>query len=522
MNDLNPGDESVIVNRCLNDPVFHIEHVQGIDTLEEYHKRIAMAVAKYSRVAISACHDLGKTYIMAKIVLWFQSCHPGAICITTAPTARQVNHLLWAEIRKGFKGSRYPLGGRMLKTPYWKIDEDWYALGFSPETSASDGKTQGTDSAFQGFHGRYVLIVFDEATGIKPPIWMQAEGMLTSGNVKFVVIGNPTAKNSNFYQCFKKRMWHKINLSCFDSPNFVSNGIRDLDELRTEVDLVSSMDEAEAQERIVSYKVVQPYLLTLGWAVQMAVDEWGIDHPLFQSKVLGQFPDEDENVMFPLGLVEQANSRDYKVDSQDARYIGVDPARFGSDKTVITVIEGWKVVLRDEISQKSTTFVSGRVTELVNSFARRERDLVLVDGTGIGAGVVDQLRQNKDIGVIDKGVYIYECHFGASSKDPLAPSREQEYDEKHFFNWKAKAFQKLKKDLQGKLDLGGHGVYEKELPTIIYGFDSKGRIKIESKDEYKKRTGRPSPDSSDSIALANMGRHVTIPVETDGPGVMFL
>jgi len=84
----------------------------------------------------------------------------------------------------------------------WKISPDWFALGTSPKDDAGSGEGQGTGSRFQGFHGDMVVIIFDEATGVHPKRWVQAEGMLTSANTKFIAIGNPTSRSSEFFKCF--------------------------------------------------------------------------------------------------------------------------------------------------------------------------------------------------------------------------------------------------------------------------------------------------------------------------------
>jgi hypothetical protein len=68
----------------------------------------------------------------------------------------------------------------------------------------------------------------------------------------------------------------------------------------------------------------------------------------------------------------------------------------------------------------------------------------------------------------------------------------------------------LSNDLKEKIDLIDDENYLKELPTLKASFDGKGRLKIESKDDYKKRTGRNSPDFADSLALSNLGRYVNI------------
>jgi len=64
----------------------------------------------------------------------------------------------------------------------------------------------------------------------------------------------------------------------------------------------------------------------------------------------------------------------------------------------------------------------------------------------------------------------------------------------------------LAQALKNELRLRKDSVYNSQLPTIKYKFNSSGKMIIESKDDYKARTGKPSPDESDSLAMANFAR----------------
>lgn len=488
-------------DRSVNDPVFFFENVLGITTLEEYQKKMIETIWANERTAISACHDVGKSWTLARITLAFTSIFPYSKVITTAPTFNQVKNILWSEIRSAYARSKVPLGGTMLQTE-WQVSEhgDWFAMGFTSRNEASSGEGQGTQSTFQGFHAPYILVIFDEATGIPPNIWTMAEGLLTSANVKFVCIGNPTSRNSPFFKCFSSPVWSKVKLSCFDSPNLIANGIRDLDKLKDELRILRELPEAERLERLKSYKVVRPWLLTTSWVMAKAL-EWGLTHPLFVSKVLGEFPSEGDKVVIPLGVVEQAQARHW--DTQDQvrqgkRTLGVDVARYGTDSTVLTYLHGLRFITKKELAQRNTTEVVGEIMHLCQT--EGWPDVITVDATGLGAGVFDLLIQNQFEGLIPSEVQIVEVHFGGSCSDDV--------DRQRFANIKAKMFDLLGKDLREGLTLTGDDVYLDELPTIEYFFDSKGRLRIESKDEYKARLGRKSPDHADSLALANYGRYV--------------
>lgn len=350
--------------------------------------------------------------------------------------------------------------------------------------------------------------MFDEATGVPHPIWTMVEGMLTSSNVKFVCIGNPTSRNSEFYKCFGSPDWHKIKLSCFDSPNLIANGVNNLDELNREIDVVRSLPDDEAQVRMQSYFAPKPYLLSLKWVVSMGMPrKWGVEHPLFISKVLGEFPQDSDGTLIPLGAVEDAQLRAAYPLPGDRKVLGVDVARFGSDATVLTGMYGKQWKFRRSLIKKATGEVIGAIAE---EHGRHIFDVIVVDETGIGGGVVDGLRElarNKSDVLF--GVDIRGVQFGAACID--------EADKEKFVNIKARMFRLLADDVKAQdglsLPAGLDGdVYLDELPTMLYYYDSKGRMYIESKEEYKKRTGRKSPDDADSLALANFGRYDLVSV----------
>jgi phage terminase large subunit len=475
-----------------------IKEILGVDTLEKFQEKVIDTVWENDRTAIRACHDLGKSFLMARIAITFLNVFPNSKVITTAPTFTQVERILWTEIRAAVARAKWPLGGRLNLTD-WSLGEEWFALGFTPRNEATGGEGQGTQSSFQGFHAPYVLVIFDEATGIPTNLWNMAEGLMTSAHVKFVAIGNPTSRSSEFYRCFKSRDWTKIHLSCFDSPNLVANGITDKDKLKKEIDKYNRMNDAEAIEYVNSYKVTTPYLLTAKWVVQKAA-KWGIDHPLTVSKILGEFPKTGEKTLIGLDFVEECFLRNQTPTKEDRKCIGVDVAgaEQGSDSTVLTGLHGKKQLYRKDITGEDTNGITGQIIN--ESREMGGADIIVVDKTGIGTGVYDNLVAEVGKG-LPKSCEIRGVHFGAGNED--AEDKEQYYDVK------ARMFALLRDDMKDKdgLQLLPETVYTEELPTINKDFNKKGQLVIESKKDYKKRTGRGSPDSSDSLALANFGRY---------------
>jgi hypothetical protein len=106
--------------------------------------------------------------------------------------------------------------------------------------------------------------------------------------------------------------------------------------------------------------------------------------------------------------------------------------------------------------------------------------------------------------------------------------RAVEQDRAHYQNIKAKMFDQLSTDLKGYglgrfMAKGGgkemgqlclnpeYTIYLEQLPTIMMVHSKNdSKMMIESKKEYKDRTGQGSPDDGDSLALANLARYYAV------------
>ncbi len=491
-------------------PEIFFERVLGVTSLEAHHRRMLRAIASNERTAIAACHDVGKSWTLARVVLWFLLCNPNSKVITTAPTYNQVKNILWSEIRSAHKNAKYPLGGSMNLTE-WKLDEEWFAIGFTPRNELIGESGQGTQSSFQGFHAEGgLLVVFDEATGVPNAIWVMAEGLLTQAHVKFVCIANPTSRNSEFYKCFKSRDWAKVYMSCLDSPNFPANGIRTIEDLQREVAYYKTLNDDDARARLASYKAPVPYLLSLSWTIRSIV-KWGWEHPLTLSKILGKFPEDIANSVVSLSNVEESQYRQTVKGEFERNILGVDVARFGGDATVFTVLDGRQQKLLKKFNKRDTNEISGEIISLARDQPQGYFDVIVVDETGLGAGVVDNLHAAQRDGTLSRLTEIRGVQFGSACLD--------KEDHERFVNVKARMFFLLGDDLKKSdgLVLLNEDCYAAQLPTILYRYDGKGRMYIESKEEYKKRSGQSSPDEADSLALANYGRYDEMKVGTFTP-----
>ena len=129
--------------------------------------RVLEAVRDHRRVAVPSGRSSGKSYIVARIALWFLYHRPGSLVVTTARNQRQVETVLWGEIREAHRASKTPLPGRLLPVePRLIVEGRWMAIGFTASPSVGDISA----TAFQGLHGPRVMVVLDEAAGIDEQI----------------------------------------------------------------------------------------------------------------------------------------------------------------------------------------------------------------------------------------------------------------------------------------------------------------------------------------------------------------
>lgn len=423
----------------------------------EKQEEIAKAIVENRRVVVPSGHGIGKTWLMARIALWFLYCHYPAKVITTAPTWNQVEKLLWSEISKAHTSSVHPLKGRILLTQL-KIEDDWFAIGFS--TKGTNTEREYGAPKFQGYHSPNMLIILDEGTGVDHAIWLASETLITGENNKIVAIGNPTSPTGDFYNACVSPLWRKVNVSSFDHPNVVQD------------------------------KAIIPGAVTREW-IDERRSEWGEDSPLWQAKVLGQFPAEGQDTLIALAWAEACIG--LELSREGMRKLGVDVARFGGDSTVFTVVEGEVVLPQEAYNKKDTVFTTGVIE---SKHKNKAFDAIGVDDGSMGGGVVDNLNADD----IDVEPFV----FGSSA-----------IEDERFENLKAEIFWNLREDIKNKkISLPDDKELINQLCSIKYGFTRKGKIKIESKDDMKRR-GFKSPDKADSLAIAwSAGRSTLNPTVT--------
>jgi phage terminase large subunit len=425
---------------------------------------IARAVVTKPRVAVASCNSAGKSYLAARVAIWFLKTYTPAIVLTTAPTDRQVRRILWKEIAIAYhkaEAAGNPLGGTLL-TKEWQIADDHFAFGFA---------TRDYDAtSFQGIHAPHLLVIADEAAGLTETIWEGIYSVLKGAHTRLLAIGNPTSMDGQFYKAFSSDRWWTTNISAFDTPNLQGQGI------------------------------VIPGLVT-AQDVEDAKEDWGEGSPLYVSRVEGKFPESTIDTLIPPMLLEQAGQGEWtqeemdEVDPDEPVDVGADFARYGTDKNVFVARRGRLGLAAEEFGREALgrTGIMAAAGRLVNFALAVKAKRIKCDAVGLGGGVPDRLRELQDQGLFPRDVQIIDINAGGR---PMNPSK---YADLATEQWDGLA-SRLRKDLAfGPIFKNKRAAFQ--LTRRKYKVQSDGRMKLESKDDMKKR-GLDSPDWGDAITSA--------------------
>lgn len=421
---------------------------------------ICNAVVRHSRVAVRSAHDTGKSRVASRIVAWWLDTHPvgSAFAVTTAPTAPQVETILWREIgnahRKGALDGRIT-GGSI---PKWKVaDNEIIAYGRKPADLKSE---EAASAAFQGIHARYILVVLDEACGIPGWLWNAVETLATNEFARVLAIGNPDNPQTHFKKCFDPGShWHQIKISAFDTPAWTG----------------------EAVPKGLLYDLVSK-----GW-VQSRAKDWGVHSPLYTSKVLAEFPEVSEDTLLSPSMIAlgQALDLSYRAVDDPGRF-GLDVARFGAAETACYRYRGGMIRLEFAHEQRDTMYTAGRAGNAVNETWGAAP--MRIDTIGVGAGVFDRLREQQF---------------------PVQPFKANDaaHDPKRFADRRSECWWNFRLMLErGEIDLPPDGEDDRliaQLGSIRFEYTSNGKIKIERKEDMMDR-GFPSPDRADAAMISTV------------------
>lgn len=433
----NPFDDFVV--EYWDDPVRFVEEVLGATPLP-YQRDFLNAIAQNERkISIRSGHGTGKSTSASWAMLWYLLLRFPNKVVVTAPTSGQLFDALFAELKRWI--NELPPQLQSMLT----VKSDRVELVAAPSEAFISARTSRaeTPEALAGVHSDNVLLVVDEASGVPEKVFEAAAGSMSGHNATTILLSNPTRSSGTFYES-QTRMansWWTQRWSCVESP------------------LVSDEFVQEMRER------------------------YGEESNAFRIRVLGEFPLADDDTIIPYHLVESAVQRDVVIHEDTPVIWGLDVARFGTDCTalckrqgpVVTEIRSWRGLdLMQTVGR-----VNAEYQGLAPSARPRE---ILVDSIGVGAGVVDRLRE---LELPVRGINVSE-----------SPSMKETY-----MNLRTELWFKAKGWLEERgCKLPNNDQLMAELTSIKYTFTSSGKMKAEGKDEMRKR-GLGSPDLADAFCL---------------------
>ncbi len=400
--------------------------------------------------AICSGRGIGKSAFFSWFTHYLMSTALGCSVIVTANTEAQLKTRTWAEMGKwltlAINGHWFERNALSIKPVPWFSELLWSQLQIDSGYyyAAAQLWSEENPDAFAGSHNEYgMTVLMDEASGIPASIWKVIDGFFTEPVLHryWMAFSNGRRNTGQFFECFHKdrNFWRTRNI---DS--------------RT----VEGTDKTH---------------------LQSIVDRYGEDSDEARVEVKGLFPRQGDSQFISRDSIRKAMERELIPDAGAPLIMGVDVARFGDDQSVIRLRQG-----RDGRSYPIFRYKGLPLNELGHRVAEKiekyNPSVVAIDGGGVGAGLVDYLR--------DRRFKVVEVQFGEKARDG-----------DKYMNVRAELWGLIRDwvDNGGCLDPKDQNL-ESDLSNPEYTFDANGRYKLESKDSMKRR-GLNSPDDGDAFAL---------------------
>ena len=398
------------------------------------------------RMAVSSGRGIGKSALVSWLVIWMLTTRIGSTTLVSANSEAQLRSVTWAEITKwlsmALNSHWFEVSATRVLPAKWVAELVERDLKMGTRYWGVEGRLWSAENpdAYAGVHNYSgVMLIFDEASGIDDSIWSVASGFFTENTPHrfWLAFSNPRRNTGYFYECFNSKR------------DFWRNKIVD----------ARSVEGTDKQ------------------VYQQIIDEYGADSSQAHVEVYGQFPNANDDQFISASTVDEAMARDRYKDQSAPIVIGVDPARFGADSTVIAVRQGRDIIALRKHKGDDTMETVGRVIEAIEEY---KPAMVVIDEGGLGAGVVDRLKEQR---YKVKGV-----NFGNKSKNPMM-----------WGNKRAEMWGEMREWLK-TASIPNDRYLKTDLISPMMKPDSKGTIFLESKKDMKSR-GLASPDSADAIAV---------------------
>lgn len=456
--------------RWARDPVLWARERLGVQ-LWSKQRELLESLRDRHQTAVYTAHNIGKSFSAAVAALWWIDTHRvgEAFVVTTAPSSAQVRAILWREI--GRHHGRAQLQGRVNLTSEWYIGQELVAMGRKPPDYKED--------AFQGIHARYVLVIFDEATGVPRILWDAASTLTSNDESRFLAIGNPDDRHTAFGDaCLDPDLaqdWNRIQISAYDTPNFTGEAVTEH---------------------------VAASLVTRRWAEQRK-RLWGERSSIYQSKVLGMFPEDTDDGVVPYTWAQAC--RVLELPESEPVCAGLDVAGTGQDRTVLRERRGVRAG-RERVWQEESDTVA-LATDVARSLREWGVKRIVVDAEGVGHGMVSELQRLSTRHRADPLVALHDAEvvaFRAAAHPTTTADGIKFLNARAQLYWHARELSRLQ--LWDLSEVTDDDVLAELCAPRYEVVPASGKIKVEAKKEVKKRLG-VSPDRSEALLLSYWDVH---------------
>ena len=444
------------------------------------------AVLEHERVAIQGCHSSGKTFWLCIMACWWVLAHEDALVLTTAPTMEQVKNVVWGNLRVIANRAREVLGLR-IRAPdrtQWVVDD----------SRSIQGRSTARAVNFQGYHSPNCLIVIDEAPGLIEDLWGAIDGITASGNIRIVMLGNPTIPSGMFYEaCNHKADWLNIQYSALrDNPNTIGlplsdwtesenpHGMSELEMGRLATLLAMENDDPEL-DRDETHHMTKRRWIRDRWL------DWGRrEDPQWWSRVLGQFPPEGEYSLISRRALDGARREpEFEIAAATALEWGVDVAGSGQNDTVVVARQGQNMLgLWTFNEADARAKVMSTIQPYLNQTA-----VIRVDFVGMGEYFTNSMADW--LAAIDLPIDLIGVNVGRASSD-----------KGRYANLRMELSWTLKQRFDdGRIRGVTDEKLRRELLSLQWAPNDHGVREMESKRKMAERMV-PSPDRADALTLA--------------------
>lgn len=400
------------------------------------------AVAPLRRV-VSSGHGIGKSVMVAWLVMWIMSTRRNAQGTITANTFTQLETKTWAAIQRWHKLCLTSHWFTVTTRRMYQNDhrDSWFC---APQSSQEENS-----EAFAGQHAAdsTSFYIFDEASAISDKIQEVSEGGLTDGEPMVFLYGNPTRNSGFFFDAAFGRMRSRWNPTIIDSR----------------------------QSRFTNKEQIKE------WA-----QDYGEDSDFFRVRVLGLPPSASDAQFIDQHRVTEAQRREVVVMPDEPLVAGADLAWGGGDDNVIRFRRGLDarsiapIRIKGEFTRDPAVLTNRLADVLGRTYDGRKVAMLFLDSAGIAGAIGNRLRELGHENV-------QEVNFGSDS-----PDIKRRFMRDHMWaemkDWL----------LVGAIDK--HPELEADLTGPGLRPDNRQRIWLESKETMKKR-GVDSPDDGDALAL---------------------